>query len=83
MRVLDIPRVGVRVERRRRGGRTFILSPESEDKALVVARAGTRIVRLEPEELVLSQDGEVIPATGAFYRTVDTIDPYHVVFDIF
>lgn len=32
--------------------------------------------------IVVDKDGEEIKPTGKFYRTVETIDPYHAVLDI-
>lgn len=40
-------------------------------------------VRLVPEKInVVDESGGVIPASGRFYVTSETIDPYHLLIDV-
>ena len=57
----------------------YVLLPGQPD-SIALFKA---IVALHDDELVVSADGEPVKATGRFYITADTIDPYHYLFDIF
>ena len=74
-------RIGVRCFRAHRS-RKFVLDPE-EKEPIVLIGAGCPIISLEENEQVVTGDGEVVPPTGRFFRTAETIDPYHIIFDIF
>lgn len=78
-RKLDHPRVGVKVKRS--GRENYVIVP-GEDSVMLV-RAGTLIKELESDERILSEDGEPVNATGRFFLSCETIDPFHVAFDIF
>lgn len=60
----------------------YVLLPGQPD-SIALFKAGCPIVALHDDELVVSADGEPVKATGRFYITADTIDPYHYLFDIF
>lgn len=79
-KLLTKVKAGVRCVHKR-GRNEFVLDPEAGEPIIFV-RAGTLVVRLAEKEKVLSQDGEELKATNAFYRTAETIDPYHIVFDM-
>ena len=79
-KMLDEPRAGVRCIHRH-GRREYVLAPEAGEP-IIVARAGAWVVLLDDKDKVLTREGEVIKATYRFYRTVETIDPYHIVFDM-
>lgn len=79
VRTLETPHVAVKV---RRKGNNFIVDPAIKEPVIVV-KAGTQIFPLESEERVVDTDGNMIFATGRFYRSVETIDPIHLIFDIF
>lgn len=79
LRTLESPRVAVKV---RRKGNAFIVDPEIEEPVIVV-RAGTKMIPLEKNERVVDPDGNEVSATGRFYRSVETIDPFHLIFDMF
>ena len=59
----------------------FILNPD-EKEPIVFVKAGTEVIELPLDYTVLSQDGEVIAPEQRFYRTVSTIDPYHIILDM-
>ena len=79
VRALESPHAAVKVCRK---GNNFIVDPEIKEPVIVV-KAGTKIVPLCSHERVVDIDGNLIPATGRFYRSVETIDPFHLIFDIF
>lgn len=79
-RRLPTDRVAVRCSHRR-NSRTYVLDPEPGE-AVFVVKAGTEVVLLREGDRVVDKDGEEIMPTGKFYRTVETIDPYHAVLDI-
>jgi hypothetical protein len=68
----------VRVER---GTKRLVLR-KGADNILLLA-GGTRMAWLPDGWSVVSPDGEVIRAVGRFAVTLETIDPYHAVTDIF
>ena len=78
---LTADRVGVRCQKKHRSKHYVIDPPETDP--IVVMGSGCPIVELQPGEVVVSQDGEIVKATGRFFRTAETIDPFHIVFDIF
>ena len=43
---------------------------------------GTQVVELGEKDIVTDQEGNPIHAADRFYRTVETIDPYHAVLDM-
>lgn len=79
MRTLEAPRVAVKV---RRKGNNFIVDPEIPESVIVV-KAGTKIFPLEEPNHVVDTDGNLIQAKGKFYCSVETIDPFHLTFDLF
>lgn len=79
-RTLQNPRVGV-VCTHNPKNKEFVLSSDVEEPIIVV-NAGTQIAALDDDYKVLSQDGEVIHPHGHFFRTVTTIDPYHIILDM-
>lgn len=81
VRHLEHDRIGVRCMRSHRSKR-FVLAPEEEEPILLIG-AGCPIIELEPDECVVSESGETVKPTGRFFRTAETIDPYHIVFDLF
>lgn len=50
---------------------------------LLVLREGTKMIPLPKNMEIVDEDGDPIEATGRFYVTEETIDPYHLVTDIF
>lgn len=78
-RKLDHPRVGVLVKRS--GRKDYQIVPGEDSVA--VYKAGLSIKELEPGERILSPDGEPVTATGRFFLSCETIDPFHLVFDLF
>ena len=79
VRTLEAPRVAVKV---RRKGNDFIVDPEIHEP-VIVAKAGTKIFPLEEPDHVVDPAGNLIPATGKFYCSAETIDPFHLIFDLF
>lgn len=64
-----------------RGKKVYVLSPDPDEPVFVV-KEGTVVIPLDEDEVVVDQEGEVIQPMGKFYRSVETIDPYHAVLDI-
>lgn len=64
----------------KKGKRAYFLTDEVGEP-LTSVKAGTLLVELE-EENVCNPDKQAIQPTGRFYRTAETIDPYHVILDI-
>ena len=79
LRTLESPHAAVKV---RRKGHAFIVDPEIEEPVIVV-KAGTKMIPLDTNERVVDPDGNEVPATGRFYRSAETIDPFHLIFDMF
>ena len=75
--VLQKPWAGAKAKRVRK---KYILQEGIEN--LFVVKAGTRIYRLEDDIKVVTEDGEELHPTGRFYRTCETIDPFHAILDI-
>lgn len=74
-------RVGVRCSRGYRS-KKYVIDPE-EGEPLVMVKEGSLITPLEDDEIVVSKDGENVRPTGRFFRTAETIDPYHIILDMF
>lgn len=74
-------RAGVRCSRGYRS-KKFVIDPE-EDQPIVLVKEGCLITPLEDGEIVVTKDGEEVHPTGRFFRTVETIDPYHIILDMF
>lgn len=64
----------------KKGKRAYFLTDEVGEP-LTSVKAGTLLVELE-EENVCNPDKQAIQPTGRFYRTAETIAPYHVILDI-
>ena len=79
LRTLESPHAAVKV---RRKGNAFIVDPEFEVPVIVV-KAGTKMIPLDTNERVVDPDGNEVPAAGRFYRSAETIDPFHLIFDMF
>jgi len=78
-KMIDAPKAGVRC-RRQPGRRKYVIVPE-EGEPIIFARAGTEVMLLDDDQVV-TKAGEPVTPTERFYRTVGTIDPYHIVFDM-
>lgn len=78
-KTLDTPKAGVRCYHQP-GKRKYVVDPEVGEPIIVV-KAGTEVVLLDDDQVV-SKDGEAVVPTYRFYRTVGTIDPYHIIFDM-
>lgn len=78
-KILDAPKAGVRC-RHQTGKRKYVVDPEDESP-IIIAKAGTEVVALDDDQ-VATKDGETVTPSLRFYRTVGTIDPYHIVFDM-
>lgn len=74
-------RAGVRCSHANRS-KKYVLDPE-EGEPIILVGAGCPVISLENDEQVVSKDGDVIRPTGRFFRTAETIDPYHIIFDMF
>lgn len=72
-------RIAVRCRRQKN---KFVLDVDP-DEPICMAKAGTEIRRLEINETVETPDGENIKATGQFWVSCGTIDPWHLIFDMF
>mgnify|MGYP007007358939 CR=1 FL=1 len=79
-KLLTQPKAGVRCVHKP-GRKEYILDPE-EKEPIIFVRAGALVARLDEKERVLSQDGAELKAMNTFYRTAETIDPYHVLLDM-
>lgn len=78
---LRAPRAGVRCSKAYRS-KKYVIDPE-DNEPIVVLGSGCPIIPLEPDEIVVSKDGDVVKPTGRFFRTAETINPYHIVLDMF
>lgn len=74
-------RVGVRCSKRYRS-KTYVVDPKKGEPVILV-KEGAIITPLEDDEIVVSKDGENVRPTGRFFRTAETIDPYHIILDMF
>ena len=81
---LSNKRVGVKVER---FGKQREHKYKISEQEIIIVKEGTAIIPLEQisdKAQVYSIDGaELIEPTGRFYITAETIDPYHIILDIF
>lgn len=73
---LDSPRICVTAKR---VGNRLVIVPDS----IGILRADTPLFWLDEKFEVVSEDGQPVKPTGRFAVTAQTIDPYHVVTDIF
>ncbi|KJD42797.1 hypothetical protein [Paenibacillus terrae] len=71
---LHKPYAAVQVKRE---GKKLIIVPET----VFISRADTMYITLPAEYQVISQDGDVISASGLFMISSETFDPYHVLID--
>lgn len=74
-------RAGVRCSKRYRS-KTYVVDPK-EGEPIILVKEGAIITPLEDDEIVMSKDGEKVSPTGRFFRTAETIDPYHIILDMF
>lgn len=59
----------------------YVLSPEAGEPIIFI-RAGTQLVALEDDEIVVDDEGNILKPSYRYFRTTETIDPYYVVLDI-
>lgn len=78
------PYAAVQVEALKGRGRSgqYKISSEATESPLCLLKADTLLFPLPNDDVVLAGDDEPIAPTGKFYRTAETIDPYHLVCDI-
>ena len=76
--ILEKPRVCVKVEKEKRNLYQVVLSGQEN---IFLLKAGTALIPFKGE--IVDAIGNPIPATGTYYRTAETIDPYHLVTDWF
>lgn len=79
-KMLYSPKAGVRCSHKP-GSRKYVIDPE-ESEPIVFVKAGASVALLDEKDEVVSQNGEKVTASHRFYRTEDTIDPYHIVLDM-
>lgn len=79
---LGSSRVGVRCSRARRSPKKYVIDPE-KGETLVLVKKGALITPLECDEMVVTEEGEKVRPAGRFFRTAETIDPYHIILDMF
>ncbi len=77
---IDSVKAGVRCSHRP-GSRRYVIDPE-DGEPIVFVKAGTMIVAFDSRDSVVTKEGEAVEPTNRFYRTAETIDPYHIVLDI-
>lgn len=77
---LQNPRAAVRCTHAFRSKRYVVTQGEN---SVCVLKAGCQIVALNDDEIVTTEDGEQLKPQGRFYITAETIDPYHLLLDIF
>lgn len=53
-----------------------------DDHTPVAVKPDTVLVMLMPDEQVTDPDGTPLPPTNKYWRTADSIDPYHIILDI-
>lgn len=53
-----------------------------QDGGIQIARPSTLFGMLTPGIKVMDGDGNELPATGTFYISLETIDPYHLLTDV-
>lgn len=76
---LNFPRMGVLVQRT--GRKDYKIVPGKD--SVSVYKAGMAIKELDAGERILSPDGEPVKAEGRFFLSSETIDPFHIAFDLF
>lgn len=78
------PYAAVQVQEQKGCGKTieYVISMVSSVSPLCCAKADTLLLPLTEHECVLAGDGTPISATGKFFRTAETISPYHLILDI-
>jgi len=54
-----------------------------EEGSIGVLPEGTQIGKIPDKLKIVTEDGEEIPATGEFYVTTASFNPYHWVVDLF
>lgn len=72
--------VKVRVKKGKGKSVDLVLIPGS---GIGILPEGTLMTSLPDYVRVVTPDGEVLQPTGKFYATVETIDPFHAVVDLF
>ena len=81
---LRSPRVGVVVERF--GDKRKYLYKIVENNPLCLIKPCTTLLPLaeiSADAKIIGPDGQPVPATGEYYITAETMDPYHIVTDWF
>ena len=81
---LRSPRAGVVVERF--GDKRKYLYKIVENNPLCLIKPCTTLLPLaeiSPNAKIIGPDGQPVPATGEYYITAETMDPYHIVTDWF
>jgi len=73
-------RAAVQVEVRRGRGKSATLTTMP---GVHIVPAGTRMTLLPEWVEVVNSKGAKIEATGRFYVTVESLDPYHLLVDLF
>ena len=63
-----------------REGNHYMLDT-SKNPPLVSVKAETMLVEI-PQDKSLILDGERMKPSGSFFRTAETIDPHHIILDI-
>ena len=81
---LTRPYAAVRVETTKRKGKSaeYTISPESTDSPIILVKPDALLFPLSENDMVVTPDNEVMAPSGKFYRTAETINPYHLIFDI-
>lgn len=81
---LTRPYAAVQVEAAKGKGKSikYIISPSPTDSPLSLAKPDTLLFPLSENDMVVTPDNEVMAPSGKFYRTAKTINPYHLIFDI-
>ncbi len=54
----------------------------SKGDVLVSCQPGVKVFPIDEEIKVCDEKGEEIQPSGRFYRTAETINPYHIIFDL-
>lgn len=74
------PRAAVRARWNKREG-LLVLVPHEEP--IVVLKADAMLFPLPEEMRVAAPDGKILRPTGKFWITTETIDPIHLITDVF
>lgn len=59
----------------------YIVEPDEKNPVFLIS-AGSAVTEIPAETKVVTENGEEVFPTGRFFRTVETINPYHAVLDI-